>query len=100
MICGCHEALEDETAWELIGFYISEASLAERRYYLEEQGITSIIVETEEETIELYVPEVEKEDAYGALISSGEDSLYCPACRIQYAPEMQVCPLCGVRSQE
>jgi hypothetical protein len=99
-ICSAHEELEDEASWELVGFYTSEASLAERRFYLEEQGITSIVVDTDEEAIELYVPVEEKEDAYSALLSSGEETFFCPTCRIQYAPELQVCPLCGVRVTE
>ena len=99
-ICGSHEELEDESAWELVGFYASEASLAERRFYLEEQGITSIVVQADDESIELYVPEDEKEDAYAALVSSGEGTLFCPSCEVQYAAELSVCPLCGVRQQD
>ena len=99
-ICADHEDLEDESCWELVGFYTDETALDERRYYLEEQGITSIVVDTEEEAIELYVLVEEKEDAYAALISSGEDSLFCPSCQVQYSPELLTCPLCGVRVAE
>ncbi|NIM22627.1 MAG: hypothetical protein GTN64_09495 [Candidatus Latescibacteria bacterium] len=100
VICDGHADLEDESAWELVGLYTSEGSLAERRYYLEEQAITSINVETDDETFELYVSEDEKEDAYAALVSSSEETLYCPVCQIQYAREMQECPLCGAQGQE
>ena len=99
-ICAAHENLEDESCWELVGFYSNETAMAERRYYLEEQGITSIVVDTDEEMIELYVLEEEKEDAYAALVASGEDTLYCPSCRVQYAPDLHTCPLCGVRAAE
>ena len=97
-ICAAHEDLEDESCWELVGFYTSESVLAERRYYLEGQGLTSIVVDTDEEAIELYVPEEEKEDAYLALVSSGGTMLFCPSCRAQYAPDLNACPLCGVKS--
>jgi hypothetical protein len=100
IICESHEDLEDETAWELVGFYTSESSLEERRYYLEEQGITSVVVETDDDTIELYVPEVEKEDAYNALASSSEETISCSNCHVEFASEMQVCPLCGVREKD
>jgi hypothetical protein len=99
-ICAAHQDLEDESGWELVGFYSSEAAMSERRYYLEEQGITSIVVDTDEEAIELYVPEEEKDDAYAALVASGEDTLYCASCQVQYAPELETCPLCGVRAME
>ncbi len=100
IICSRHEALEDESAWELIGLYTSEASLEERRFFLEEQGITSIVVETEEDMLELYVPEDDKEDACAALLAASEETLFCPSCHIHFAPEMQVCPLCGVKPDD
>ena len=94
-ICGNHEDLEDESAWDLVGFYPSEEPLAERRYYLEEQGITSIVVEADDGTMELYVPEEETENAYETLVANGEDYLSCSACQVEFAKEMEICPLCG-----
>jgi len=99
-ICGGHEELEEESSWELVGFYTSEASLKERRFYLEEQDLTSISVETDEESIELYVPESQRVEAYEALVSSGEETFFCGSCLVQYASELRVCPMCGVRQQD
>jgi hypothetical protein len=56
MICDLHQNLEDEAEWELVGYYADPSLLAERRYTLEDNGITSLVVETDDETIELYVP--------------------------------------------
>jgi len=97
MICDGHEDLEDESDWELVGFYANSAILADRRFALEESGITSLAVESDEDSIELYVPTEEKDDAYLALSSSGEETLVCEDCRVQYSADMGACPLCGVR---
>lgn len=97
MICDAHQALEDEGSWELIGFYSDVAALAERRFLLEEQGIASLPVEADADTVELYVPLEDKREAWDALLASSEGSLYCSDCRIQYSPDIGVCPLCGVR---
>jgi hypothetical protein len=94
-ICGDHEDLEDESAWEMVGFYPSEDPLAERRYYLEEQGIISIVVEADDGTMELYVPENDKDNAYETLVGNGDDYLSCQACQVEFAKEMEICPLCG-----
>jgi hypothetical protein len=94
-ICGDHEDLEDESAWDLIGFYPNEDPIAERRYCLEEHGIISIVVEADDGTIELYVPETEKENAFETLVADGESCLSCTACQVEFAKEMELCPLCG-----
>jgi hypothetical protein len=100
MICEVHEDLEDESAWELVGFYADSATLAQRRFLLEEQGISSIVVEADGDTIELYVAMEEKEDAFASLSASTEDAMICADCRIQYSAEMVACPLCGVKPVE
>lgn len=94
-ICDGHEDLEDESAWELVGFYPNEDPLAERRFHLNEQEITSIVVEADDGTIELYVPELEKQNAFETLVADGENCLSCPACQVEFAKEMELCPLCG-----
>ena len=98
MICDMHEELEDEAEWELVGYYSSSAVLDQRRYTLEEHGVTSLVVESEEDSIELYVPIEEKDDAYVALTASAEEENYCEDCRVQYSADMTACPVCGVKA--
>ena len=100
VICGAHEHLVDEPAWELLGFFTSRTSADEKRYFLQEQVVTSILVETEEDTIELYVPIEEKEEAYQALAGASEDVLHCANCRVFYSEDLETCPICGVRQDE
>jgi hypothetical protein len=100
MICGEHGELEDESAWELVGFYTGNASVEERRYYLQEQSVTSIVVETDDDLIELYVPIEEKEEAFAALAGASEDTLQCDGCRVFFSKEIGTCPICGVRQLE
>jgi hypothetical protein len=97
LICGAHEQLEDESAWELLGFYASVALVEEPRAYLQDQGVTSIAVESEEDTAELYVPIEEKDDAFEALQGTSEDVLQCDACKVFFSKETETCPICGVR---
>jgi hypothetical protein len=97
IICSAHEELEDESAWELLGFFSNQTALEERRYFLQEQMVTSIIVEAEDDIIELYVPIEEKDDAYEALRGSDEDVLRCDNCQVFYSEDVGVCPICGVR---
>lgn len=98
MICDLHRELEDEAEWELIGFYSDSSALAQRRYVLEEHGITSLIAEPDEESVELYVPRNEKDDAYDALSGTADDTFACSDCRIQYSAGLDTCPICGVKS--
>jgi hypothetical protein len=100
VICSAHEELEDESAWELLGLYNSPSDLEERRYFLQEQGITSIVVESEEDMTELYVPIEEKDDAYETLSGASEDILQCDNCKVLYSEEVGNCPICGVRHVE
>jgi hypothetical protein len=99
-ICDAHEALEEESEWELIGFYTDAAAPAQRRYILEDNGVTSLVVEADADMIELYVPVTEKEDAFAALQSSADDSYFCEDCQIQYSKDLGACPLCGIKSEE
>jgi RNA polymerase subunit RPABC4/transcription elongation factor Spt4 len=95
MICDEHEALEDESAWELIAIYTDPAMVADRRFQLEENGISSITVQSEEDAVELYVPAEDKEEGFAVLQSSGDDVGICSQCQIQYSAELDACPLCG-----
>ena len=96
MICDQHEALEDEGEWQLVGFYSVDTSLEERRYVMEEQGITSLVVDGDGEAVELYVPNDEKADAYAALSSlAGKESHLCEGCSIEFSADIEECPLCG-----
>jgi rubrerythrin len=100
VICGQHEHLEDDSAWELLGFYTSPAALEERRYFMQEQGITSIVVESEDDMTEMYVPIEEKSDAFEALSGAGEDILQCDSCKVFFSKAVGTCPICGVRHVE
>ncbi len=100
VICSMHEELEDESEWELLGFYSSQASMEERRYFLQDQQVTSIVVESEDDVIELYVPIEEKGDAFEALQGAAEEVLQCNTCKVFYSQEVGACPICGVRHME
>lgn len=100
VICSMHEELEDESSWELLGLYASDVDVEERRYYLQDQQITSIIVESEDDTIEMYVPLEEKDDAYEALQGAAEEILQCDNCKVFYSEEVGTCPICGVQQME
>ncbi|MDH3198151.1 MAG: hypothetical protein OEO21_07905 [Candidatus Krumholzibacteria bacterium] len=100
MICSVHGDLEDEGAWELVGFYSGSVPIEERRFYLNEQGLTSLAVEADDDVTELYVPGEEKEDAYAVLSSASEDGLQCDDCRVYYSADLGSCPVCGVRTVE
>jgi len=100
MICSAHGDLGDEGAWELVGFFSSPASIEDRRFFLNEQGLTSLAVDAEDDITELYVPGEEKDDAFAALSGSSEDTLHCEECRVYYSPELGTCPVCGTRAVE
>ncbi len=97
VICSMHEELEDESSWELIGFYTSQSVADERRYFLQDQQVTSIVVETEDDIMEMYVPTEEKDDAFDALQGAAETVLQCDSCKVFYSEEVGACPICGVR---
>lgn len=100
VICSAHHDLEDESAWELIGFYTNPAAVEERQYFLQEQTVTSIVVETEEDVTELYVPIDEKDDAFAALSGASEEILSCESCKVFFSAEIGACPICGVQHVE
>ena len=95
MICDLHDELQDESGWELVAFLSDHATIAQRRYVLEENGITSIVVDNEEDPVELYVPADEKDDAFAVLAGSAEDEYSCVDCGIQFGKDMENCPVCG-----
>jgi len=95
MICDLHSELEDDSEWELVGFFRDATFLSQRRYVLEENGITSLVVDHEEEAVELYVPNEEKDDAFATLLASAEDELPCGECKILFTKGMENCPVCG-----
>lgn len=95
MICDLHESLEDESEWAVAGLYTDDSTLGERRYTLEDSGITSLVVESDGETSELYVPIEEKDDAFSTLSASGDGTNLCEECRIQFPEEEDSCPMCG-----
>jgi RNA polymerase subunit RPABC4/transcription elongation factor Spt4 len=97
MICDEHEALEDESAWELVGIYTEDSGIADKRYLLEENGISSIAGQSEDEMVELYVPADDRDEGFAVLCSSGDDGAMCKECRIQFSADMDACPLCGER---
>ena len=100
MICDLHRGLEDESDWELVGFYDDAASLSERRYVLEENGVTSLVVEGDEDAVELYVPNIEKDDAFASLEASADNEYSCPECKIQFSGNMEACLVCGVKPSD
>ena len=100
MICSAHGELGDEGSWELVGFYSSPSSIEDRRFYLNEQGLTSLAVDADDNITELYVPVEEKDEAFAALSGASEDMLHCEECRVYYSPELGTCPVCGTRAVE
>ena len=94
MICSAHPDLEDESAWELIGFHADADALEERRYFLDEQTITSIVVESDDDMVEMYVAGEQKEDAYSILAGS-DDMHACDTCKVIFAKAIDACPVCG-----
>jgi hypothetical protein len=100
IICGEHKLLEDESSWELLGVFSDPAQLEEKRAFFQDQGITSIAVESEEDTAELYVPIDEKDDAFEASQGVSEDTLQCDTCKVYFSKDTGTCPICGVQYVE
>lgn len=99
MICDEHEALEDESAWELVGIYTDASAVADKRYQLEENGISSIVGQSEDEMAELYVPAEERDEGFAVLHAAGVEGVVCNECRIEFSADMDACPLCGGRRE-
>lgn len=99
-ICDEHLALEEESGWELVGIFADPTVVADRRFRLEENGISSLSVQSDEDVIELYVPAEEKDEGFAVLQGSAEEGGLCHECRIQYPADHEVCPLCGGKHTE
>jgi len=95
MICDEHEGLDDESAWETIGFYSDESIAADKRFLLEDNGISSLTVESDDDVIELYVPAESKDEAFSVLQTSIDEARSCDECQVQYSSDIDACPLCG-----
>jgi hypothetical protein len=100
MICDLHAGLEDDSEWELVAFFSDATLVTPRRYVLEENGITSLVVDHEDEAVELYVPNDEKEDAFASLLISADEETTCGECRILFAKELDSCPICGSKPMD
>jgi len=100
MICDQHPGLEDESEWALIGHYSNSDGIEDRRYALEDAGVASLTVETDDEAVELYVPLDEKDDAFDALTSGGTDQSVCEECKVEYSSDIDSCPVCGAPNEQ
>lgn len=98
MICSAHEELEDESEWDVIGFYNDFDVVAEVRFELKEQGLTSLELEADADTIELYVPPDEKDDAWEAILEVSGEFNTCEECQVHFSSEIGICPICGNKS--
>ena len=101
VICANHEAVEDESEWEMVALYATSDGVDGVRFYLDDHAVPSVSVETDEGMVELYVPIEEKDDAWAALDGgeAGDDMLRCDECRVYYAPAIGECPICGKGSE-
>jgi len=100
VICDSHDELEDESEWALVGFYSDTEGLDERRYTLADHSIVSLVAVVDEETVELYVPNDDKEEAFALLATPTEGTVLCSECKIELAIAVGSCPLCGVNRVE
>lgn len=101
VICSNHEALEDESEWEMIVLYSSNEGVDGTRFFLDDQGISSIAVENEEGMVELYVPIEDKDETWAVLEGgeAGDDMLHCDECKVFFARVISECPVCGKGSE-
>jgi hypothetical protein len=99
MICDQHRRMEDESEWALVGHYTQGEGIDERRYALEESGVTSLVVEGEDEAVELYVPISEKQDGFATLSAIAGDESLCEECEIEYSKDLDACPVCGAKNE-
>jgi hypothetical protein len=102
VICANHEALEDEGEWELLALYNTTEGSESLRFYLDDHGVTSLVVENEEGTMEVYVPIEEKDDAFASLEGgeAGEDMMKCEEDKLYFSREIGECPICGTGTGE
>jgi hypothetical protein len=100
MICDEHDGLEEESAWEVIGFFSDESIVADKRFLLEDNGINSLAVESDDDVIELYVPAEGKDAAFVVLQTSIDEARSCEECLVQFSSNIDACPVCGERSPD
>jgi hypothetical protein len=100
MICDEHEGLDDESEWEVVGYYSDESIAADKRFLLEDNDIRSLAIEGEDDMIEVYVPVDSKDDAFAALQSANDEARSCGECKVEYSSEIDACPLCGEMSPD
>ena len=100
MICASHETLEEESLWEVAGFFADIDVVAEVRFELKEQGLTSLELEADADMIELYVPPEEKEDAWHAIQGLSSTFNSCEECQVHFSSDVGSCPICGKKSPE
>lgn len=100
MICSGHEELEDESAWEVIGFYSESDALEEARFALRERELTTLVVEADADTIELYVPPEEKNDAWEILTALADGYSGCSSCHAHFSEDIGICPICGLKPSD
>lgn len=96
MICGNHGPLEDEGEWEVMIYHVSSDAMEESRFFLNDQGVTLLINEGDDDVLELHVPGEEKDDAWELLQGESDDLVGCESCQLLYAKEIGACPGCGV----
>jgi hypothetical protein len=101
VICSNHEALEDESEWELVVLYAANDGVDATRFFLDDQGIASLAVENEEGMVELYVPIEDKDETWAVLDGgeTGDDMLRCDECKVFYSRVVGECPVCGKGSE-
>ncbi len=100
MICDEHGGLEEESAWVVIGYYSDDSIVVDKRFLLEDNGISSLSVETDDDVIELYIPGEAKDEAFAALQSSNDEARSCGECQVEYSSDIDSCPLCGEPSPD
>ncbi len=101
-ICSNHEALEDESDWELIALYMTTDGSDTLRFFMDDHGVASVAVENEEGVMEVYVPIEEKDEAWAALEGgdAGEEMVKCDEDRLYFAREIGECPICGTGAEQ
>jgi hypothetical protein len=101
VICSNHEGLEDESDWELLALYAASEGADGLRFFLDDHGVASVAVETEEGATEVYVPIEEKDEAWAALDGgeAGEDMIRCDEDRLYFSREIGECPICGTGAE-
>jgi RNA polymerase subunit RPABC4/transcription elongation factor Spt4 len=100
MICSGHLDLEEESSWEVVGFYSDSDIVAEVRFELKEQGLTSLELEADADTIEIYVPPEEKEDAWESITALAGEFRSCSECQVHFSSDIGICPICGNKTPE